>query len=244
MKIVWHYTISRCLAGILADGAINPAVEGLAAPELSPEAIGLRDNVSLLQILFYNPDVPWVTSRRDDLFTHYANTSIGNTVSNRFETFNDWAQIDRPTHAQLEAILASGKPAYVQVPIGERPAVWFSSRPTWEPTATKGVIDSRTGRRRTATAAEMLRAGLVRIGVDASGLSTWLEHRQTGGISKADARQLVVAAKQVGANPGDWYVHYGPVAIQWWVRVQRWEADRWVDGVATERSALPVQQGG
>lgn len=45
--------------------------------------------------------------------------------------------------AELEEIIATGGAKDVAVPYRERPAVWFSKRQTWEPTATKGIYDAR-----------------------------------------------------------------------------------------------------
>jgi hypothetical protein len=65
------------------------------------------------------------------------------------------------------AIVKDGviRPATEGVPPGERPAVWFSIHPTWEPTATKALRDPKTGEVHRATWKEMQRHGPVRIEV-------------------------------------------------------------------------------
>jgi hypothetical protein len=93
----------------------------------------------------------------------------------------------------------------------EQPAVWFTKRPTWEPTASKG------------------RGGLARIGVHRAGLTTWAEHRKTSGIDPGTARGLVLAARDVGSNPGDWFAYYDAVPRTMWVAIQRWRAGSWKD---------------
>jgi hypothetical protein len=129
--------------------------------------------------------------------------------------------ISEDLRAQLEEIVATGVSKKVPLPFKERPVVWFSRRPTWEPTATKGVIDG--GVRRTATIAEMVERGgdLARIGVEPAGLFSWTYHVNKGGLSKKDARALERAAREVGAAPGDWLVHYGAVSRDRWKSVER-----------------------
>jgi hypothetical protein len=77
----------------------------------------------------------------------------------------------------------------------------------------------------------MLEAGLVRIGVSTACLSTWIEHRARSGLSARMARGLVIAARAQGANPGDWLVHFGPVARERWIAVQRFDGLAWVEAV-------------
>ncbi|HEY1692272.1 MAG TPA: hypothetical protein VGG39_08920 [Polyangiaceae bacterium] len=132
----------------------------------------------------------------------------------------------------LPGILADGAIHTTDGGLGakERPAVWFSRRHSWEPTALKGLIDPETGVRRNATFAEMASdLGLARIGVRPDGLTTWLEHRRIGGIPADEARWLVKSAIMLGSNPGDWFVDYGDVTRDRWVTVQRWDDGVWVD---------------
>ena len=138
--------------------------------------------------------------------------------------------LDEQTVTALERIVATGKAEGVAIPFKERPAVWFSNRETWEPTASKGIVDARTSIKRTATIAEMIElgGGLARIGIEAEGLATWFQHRKTSGMSPATARALVQAAVKVGANPGDWLVHYGAVPSSKWRAAQRWDGAQWI----------------
>lgn len=68
--------------------------------------------------------------------------------------------------SRLSRILADCviKQATTGIGFGERPDVWFSSHPSWEPTASKGII-GWDGSRRTAAKAEMQAMGMARIGV-------------------------------------------------------------------------------
>jgi hypothetical protein len=97
---------------------------------------------------------------------------------------------------------------------GERRAVWFSCSTEWEPTATKGRLETRTGERRAATIEEMLVAGgaLVRLEVpETVARYTWADHRRIGQIDPRIADALACAP---GAEPGKWRVSYHDVPIQ------------------------------
>ncbi len=135
------------------------------------------------------------------------------------------------TSERLAGILAGGaiEPATEGVETRERPAVWFSAHLTWEPTATKAVRDTVTGARRRLTHDEMVKLGLVRIGIDAARCTTWVQHRKEGGISSAEAKHLVKKGRKMGADPGHWHVHYGAVTCDKWITVQRWENGAWAD---------------
>ena len=105
----------------------------------------------------------------------------------------------------------------------ERKAVWFSRRPTWEPTATKALLSSRTGGRREATIDEMLQAGgsLIRIEVPEDiARHTWAEHRQIGQIDPRMADGFEAAAQQRGADPLDWRVSYHDVSIDFIMTIE------------------------
>jgi hypothetical protein len=103
----------------------------------------------------------------------------------------------------------------------ERKAVWFSSRSTWEPTATKLLAPDLNGRpdrsrARRCTMAEMLEAGgtLARLSVpDEVARHTWQTHRQRSGIDPRIADALEAAARADGADPADWRVSYHDVPI-------------------------------
>jgi hypothetical protein len=80
------------------------------------------------------------------------------------------------------------------VPRGERPVVWFTSRPMWEPTASAG----RGGRM--ATIAEMVGelGPLVRIEVSPeTARHTMAHHRRMGGIDLRMADILEQSARRL-----------------------------------------------
>ena len=106
------------------------------------------------------------------------------------------------------------KRAGVGVGKKERKAVWISSRPTWEPTATKGYLDPETGKRRDATVVEMVRLGgaLVRFEVSKdTARHSWAEHRRIGGADLRLLDDLEAAGRRHGADPSEWRVSYHDV---------------------------------
>jgi len=115
---------------------------------------------------------------------------------------------------------------------GERAAVWFSCRSSWEPTATK-LYKSAQGEVRRATIPEMItKCGpLVRIEARSSvARYSWVEHRRIGQIDARMADGLERAAREIGAEPNDWRVIYRDVALRDIVSV---EAS--LDGATWER---------
>jgi hypothetical protein len=107
---------------------------------------------------------------------------------------------------------------------GSRPAVWFSCRDGWEPTATKWLRDDTTGQPRLATVDEMVHAGraLIRLEVPlAVARHTWREHRRRHEDPRiADA--LEQRAREQGADPDDWRVSYYDVSLHDVISIESW----------------------
>lgn len=131
----------------------------------------------------------------------------------------------------LADILADGEimPATGGIPVHEKPMVWFSANPQWEPTATKGVIEP-SGWRRDSTLAEMMHncGGLYRIAVNKS-LTPWPRVGAQAGIGKPLRQALEMAARAASANPDDWAGFIGAIpatAIEMIEKLD--ESGRWV----------------
>jgi hypothetical protein len=137
------------------------------------------------------------------------------------------------TGENFRAILESReiRPATLYVPKDEKPVVWFSTNPGWEPTATKGIIDEFTGQRRNATFQEMneLAQGLVRIAVeDSAAPHGWEAFKRLSGIRPRFARGLYRVAIGEGAKPSQWFASFEPVPISRWLAVELWTPEGWV----------------
>lgn len=144
----------------------------------------------------------------------------------------------------LSGIIRDGviRPATAGVPGNERPIVWFSRRPTWEPTATKAIV--RSGMIRRATLEEM--GVLARIGVAPEVASfNWDQLRRQSGMRSGDARRLERAAIDQASFPGDWYGTFDPVPREKWLVIQTCHDAHWKPFGAAQRSvfaAFPVER--
>lgn len=106
-------------------------------------------------------------------------------------------------------------PATAHVNPPEIPAVWLSSAPVWEPSATKGVIED--GVRRQASPAELIAlcGCLVRIEIDPSAVQLLgaSAFREALCIPEDVHARLIAAGLEMGANPADWSAVAGPVPL-------------------------------
>ncbi|QTD44221.1 hypothetical protein [Ottowia testudinis] len=105
-------------------------------------------------------------------------------------------------------------PTAVGIPAGERPLLWFSLHPRFEPTARKGILDA-DGVQRAATLTEMMThaGGLVRFGVPPRGLLTGQTLRRAARIKREDWAMLDKTARDAGANSAQWFGSLDPIAI-------------------------------
>lgn len=131
---------------------------------------------------------------------------------------------------RLASILASGflLPATAGVPRRERPAVWFTTRCTFEPTACKGAIGPDGIRRELSVEeTEVFCGGLVRFGTAADDLVPWPRLMTAVRMKVEHAKILERAARARGSDPSAWFGFVGPVPIKG-CRVERWEGGAWV----------------
>jgi hypothetical protein len=121
-------------------------------------------------------------------------------------------------------IITSGAilPATAHVIPPEITAVWFSSAPVWEPSATKGVIED--GVRRQASLAELIVVCgcLVRIEIDPARvcLLDLAAFRDALCIPPDVYDRLIAAGLEMGANPSDWRAVAGPVPLTAFRRIE------------------------
>lgn len=100
---------------------------------------------------------------------------------------------------------------YVKPP--EKPILWFSLHPYWEPTANKLWVQD--GGRRTLTMRETFQRarGLVRFGCDVRDLLMGEALRRKAGMSASVWRGLAAEGRRQGAKPSDWCGTVAPVPI-------------------------------
>ncbi len=134
---------------------------------------------------------------------------------------------------KLVLILQDGliKPATAGVPPGEKPIVWFSSNPNWEPTACKATFDENgVFSRLTMAETADLGGGLVRFAVaPETAPHDWRALKDLSGMAGWMAQHLYREGITQGARPGDWWGTFDPVPRSKWIAVQVYDSGRWVD---------------
>jgi hypothetical protein len=131
-------------------------------------------------------------------------------------------------------IVAQGvlDPACTVMLPGERPVLWLSTHPVWEPTVNIGSAKppGRRGLAPTATFAETLEGvhGLVRFALapevvryDFATICT------LAGITPPVRRGLLRTGRRQGAQPSDWYGTLDPVPRSQWAWVEVFQVDHW-----------------
>lgn len=130
---------------------------------------------------------------------------------------------------------------------GERPAIYFTSRETWEPTATKGLMlpesttedtpeyYARYGRKATVAECAEIGQGLFRIGVAPEAAPvTWEQFVESGGLPRKMARELKRSARADGSRVEDWRLRYDPLPFTEWARVELWNGREWIGDLMSD----------
>ncbi|MCO6457455.1 MAG: hypothetical protein J5I93_19310 [Pirellulaceae bacterium] len=142
------------------------------------------------------------------------------------------------TVQKLDSIVHSGaiQPSAPPRERDEKPVVWFSSRPDWDPTANPVVAAAGGRTRRYATLDEtiVVGGGLARIGVAAEvAPHDWKAYKRLSGVSPRRAKAMYDRALALGSRPSSWFVSFAAVPRQQWQAVEvcvdgQWLADsRW-----------------
>lgn len=132
------------------------------------------------------------------------------------------------TGQKLELILKTGeiRPSTARLDPDEKPVVWFSSRPTWEPTATKCPLSGKLGQIITAEA----QAGLVRVAVSPEIAPYAFQALPLiAGTSPRTCIGLILAGLELGADPNQWRFTPKPVPVALFRSIERYEfaSDTW-----------------
>jgi hypothetical protein len=132
------------------------------------------------------------------------------------------------TVEKLKLIINGGhiRPSTARLDANEKPVVWFSSRPTWEPTATKCPLAGNLGQIVTAAA----QGGLARISVAPSTAPfIFPQLPLVAGTTPATCIGLLLAGFELGADPDHWRFTTEPVPVALFREVELFdfEQDRW-----------------
>jgi hypothetical protein len=134
------------------------------------------------------------------------------------------------TEEKLNPIYADGAlmPTAIKIGPNERPVLWFSSNPVWEPTANKALGVRGIGAVRSLTTDEMVQMfRLIRFGIDSERLLHWPELRKVARIAHTEQRRLAKRARKVGAAPHHWYGSLQPVRLSELVREDYVPGEGW-----------------
>lgn len=133
------------------------------------------------------------------------------------------------TGSKLKHIINSGhiRPSTAHVPPSEKPVVWFSTSPDWEPTATKCPIPGKAGQIITAKAQH----GLARIMVPGTCAPySFPQLPLIAGTSPTTCVGLLLSGLELGAAPSTWRFTPSsvPTALFRQVEFYDFASDRWL----------------
>lgn len=133
------------------------------------------------------------------------------------------------TGLKLRSIINTGaiKPTTAKIEPHEKPVVWFSTSPAWEPTATKVPIPGMQGQIMTAQA----QGGLVRITVPGSCAPyVFPQLPLIAGTKPSVCVGLLLAGLQLGSDPDTWRFSPTPVPTAIFREVEFYDFahDRWL----------------
>lgn len=132
------------------------------------------------------------------------------------------------THA--EKILAEGviRPALDAGLRQRRRVTWFSSSPSYEPTAQKLCGNGVEPAHRLSIAeCDALGGGLYRFALPIAATKRWRSCCAAAGISTTERLELEAMGREQGGDPANWYGVLGPVLLDDVSAVEKWSAERW-----------------
>lgn len=129
----------------------------------------------------------------------------------------------RATNAMKIVNSGEIRPATLLVPQRERPVVWFSSHPLYEPTALPAWMEGNRSRRLTSIVELAARETPFRFEVDPDEFPLgWLAFVNLSGCSRKQSRGLGRIAEAWGANVRGWRISFAPVGIERCLGIQAW----------------------
>lgn len=141
-----------------------------------------------------------------------------------------------PSIAAVGALIPTG----ASIPAWERPALWFSSNPTFEPTALKPMlVEGRAVRVPFERLAQMI--GAYRFVLDGQhAVAQWPAARKLIGIRHADAAKMESVGRRLGAIPSQWWATIDPVPLDV-LALEVWRESRWQPADLADELAAGTQ---
>jgi hypothetical protein len=132
--------------------------------------------------------------------------------------------------AKVAEILAEGviRPA-LDAGLRQRQRVtWFSSSPSYEPTARKlWGNGAEPARQLSIDECNTFGSGLYRFAMPLAATKKWRACCAVAGISTAERLELEAMGRQQGGDPANWYGILGSVLLEDVSTVEKWSAERW-----------------
>lgn len=122
----------------------------------------------------------------------------------------------------LPDILATGelRPSAAGGGAGERPAIWFTLRPTYEPTAVK-LLKDHSGVRLLTLAEQAERSGLARVvAPDSVAPIAWGDWARSANVRPMEVKRMVSHAKQLRSDVSLYRASFDPVSLTECFRVE------------------------
>ena len=133
-----------------------------------------------------------------------------------------------PTY--LPAIIKAGyiKFATAGIDKKEKPAVWLSTNPVWEHTATKiGMINGIPTQMTMEQQYKLV--GLARIEVQRlDDFVSWKKFRHVSGVTEQSFLFMERLGKVKGAKPEEWWAYFKPIENAHWLRIEIWNGNEWM----------------
>jgi len=141
-------------------------------------------------------------------------------------------------------IIESGviRRAVALIDVGEKPVVWFTLNPIWDPTVNKAAYGPE-GEIVFLTKEETAQYGngLFRFGVPlAVAPLTWSEIRQQSGMSPDIAKALEETANEKGSDPREWRGTFDDVPLSKCVAIDFWYQGKWIDAAENQDKFINV----
>ena len=119
--------------------------------------------------------------------------------------------------------------AIIGVSDGERPVVWASFHPNWEPTATP-ALGGPNGERDNLTFADLPAIDTpIRFEVrHESAPLDWRTWLKTSGVDRRHAKSLELVAIRQGATTDDWRMSFAPIVQKDWIAIESFSWNQWM----------------
>lgn len=111
----------------------------------------------------------------------------------------------------------------------EPPALWLSTNPEWEPTATK-LIHEAGQTRQLSKAEQHLRFGLYRFVLEfrKSTLCSWRKYRFVSNTTDSVYRAMTEHGIRIGANPNEWFASFKNIALDECISCEKFDGESWL----------------